>query len=255
MNGQEKTTIDQYGRKKWNIELYAQEARDKKRKRGNDDDEVEFKLRDDSSQAYVKHRDELLKTSLNAVKTYNLINPDKAELSVFGSRKRFGFFCPICDLSFRDNLALIDHFNSPQHANKVILKQAGENNNTIGDENGDGESAILKLHQEMLDSGVRRATLNEVVATMEKLIQQSVVAKSKDVPNKAPFAERVKRRREFEEKKRLRLSEKRILRKHQRRERRQREEELARVRCSTTADTEMNQMMGFSTFGSTKRQP
>ena len=78
--------------------------------------------------------------------------------------KRFGFFCPICDVSFRDNLLLIDHLNSPQHVSKAKLMNLGIDNNSA--------------EQELLENGIRRASLQEVVLTMERLIAKSINEKA-----------------------------------------------------------------------------
>ncbi|KAI5960192.1 SNU23 [Candida pseudojiufengensis] len=243
MSNEEKITVDQYGRKKWNLEVYAKEAKDKKNKSKNQTDEQQLSKKygldpnsNDTSKAYIKHRDDLLKTSLDAVKTYNLINPDNDNLSSFGANKRFGFFCPVCDLSFRDNLSLIDHLNSPQHINKIIQlnQKEGQNDDT----------------NEILDGGIRRASLKEVIMTMEKLIKQKIAEKNDQDMESAgglTFSERIERRKLFEENKREKRLSKRQLQKQ--RKKQKIEDEKASYQQS---ESDINNMMGFGNFGSTK---
>ncbi|CAK9435644.1 uncharacterized protein LODBEIA_P03710 [Lodderomyces beijingensis] len=246
MSSQDKVSVDQYGRKKWNVEAYAQEAKDRKRKRRADDDDRVSKhtLKNDTSQAYIDHRAELLKASLDAVQQYSLINPDKAGSAMHGAKKRFGFFCPVCDLSFRDDLALIDHFNSPQHVNKVMSQNQKKP--------AEGEEEDAKAAQ-MLESGIRRASLAEVVATMEKLISRSVAAKveAKEAEG-VSFGERVKRRKEFEEKRMSSNAEKRHLRNQRKKQKRDAHKQVAARDGDGDGGGAMSQMMGFANFGSTK---
>ncbi|KAI5951305.1 SNU23 [Candida jiufengensis] len=248
MSEEQKITVDQYGRKKWNLEIYAKEAKDKKNKKNNQKDQEQSHLLDlknnDTSQAYLKHRDNLLNTSLSAVKSFNLINPDQNNSSSFGSNKRFGFFCPICDLSFRDNLALIDHLNSPQHVNKVI--QLNHKEGKEGEELG-----------EILDGGIRRASVADVISTMEKLIKQRINEKNQqdndnEVSNGLTFSERIERRKQFEDQKRAKRSNKRQLQKQRKKQRLQEEEDEGIKNGLAVHDNDMNEMMGFATFGSTK---
>ncbi|EMG50621.1 hypothetical protein G210_2044, partial [Candida maltosa Xu316] len=182
---------------------------------------------DSSSLEYITQRNKLLDQSLNAVKKYNLISP-QSTTSTFGKNKRFGFFCPICDVSFRDNLLLIDHLNSPQHVSKLNQLNTGK----------DSQS------QELLEGGIRRATLKEVVTTMEKLIAKSIQVKNDitNTPSGLSFQERVERRKEFEEKKK----QKRIERKQTQKQRKRQKVQ------QTTNNNEVNDIMGFGNFGSTK---
>ncbi|ODV79749.1 uncharacterized protein CANTADRAFT_5465 [Suhomyces tanzawaensis NRRL Y-17324] len=210
----DKISVDQYGRRSWNVEAYAKESKQGKRALKEDTQHANFDS--SSSQLYIEHRDELLKKLLSAVKTYNIINPLNSGTS-FGNNKRFGFFCPICNVSFRDNMALIDHFNSPQHVGKL---------SSIG---LDGD-----LNGELLEGGIRRASLADVVKMVELLVAKLV--KSKTQPEELSFKQRVERRRLFEEKKR----EKKQQRK-------------ARKINPEQQDDPMASMMGFSGFGTTKK--
>lgn len=103
----------------------------------------------------------------------------------FWSKERFGFVCPVCDLSFRDNLALIDHFNSPQHVSKVFQQNR----------------SAEEPHTELLDGGIRRATLKEVVTVMESLVAKRLNEKSLQPEDGPSFAERVEMRKSLKKRK------------------------------------------------------
>ncbi|KAG7665338.1 SNU23 [[Candida] subhashii] len=242
------TTTDQYGRKKWNIEIYEQQAKSKHTTQPTTTNTSPLIQDESSSSEFIKHRNKLLKDSLGAVKTYNLISPTSGSSSkTYGSNKRFGFFCPVCDLSFRDNLALIDHLNSPQHVQKV--NQVSRESRRAKQGMGEGEEGEEEEVGE-LDGGIRRADLGEVVKMIERLVNKSIRSKD-ELSNKnnggLSFTERVERRRKFEQDKRLKRQEKR-----QRRRKKQKLIENDQQQQGETND-EMSSFMGFSNFGSSKR--
>lgn len=209
--------MDQYGRKAWNVEAYANDAKRPKK-------EVPVDIANDKL-SYLQQREKLLKDLLAAVKTYNLINPLNSQTS-HGNNKRFGFFCPLCNVSFRDNLALVDHFNTPQHVAKV----------SANDKNDED--------LEKLDGGISRASAQQVIAMLNSLVASLIRKKSQGADN-ATFRERVERRERFEEKKRQKRRE--------RRKRRVREDNEVENGDDNEDDNDpMAEMMGFSGFGSTK---
>ncbi|CAI5756631.1 unnamed protein product [Candida verbasci] len=220
-NDGDKISTDQYGRKKWNIKIYEQEAKRKPKKEDNLDSK--YLLSNDSSNGYLNHRNRLLNETLNKVKKYNLINP---ELSL--SNKRFGFYCPICELTFKDNLKLIDHLNSPQHVQKSTQLNKKDGDDT-----------------DLLDGGIRRASLNEVIRTIEKLIAKNIKEKENGELGNSEglsFHERVQRRVEFENNKRQKRQEKRQLNK------------LKKKKLDAVdGGDDVHEMMGFKSFGSTKK--
>lgn len=154
-----KTSVDQYGRKTWDVEAYAEEARLKRQKRGDAANEESLE-----SIAGLE-RDQLIESLLSAVQDYSIISSD-------ANRYKVGFECPICQLLFRDNMALVDHFNLPQHLSKV------EHN----------------------DKGSGKSTLAQVTEMLEKLIKEK---HQKEARNPS-FQERVDRRIAFEHKMRER---------------------------------------------------
>lgn len=218
-NGTEKVTLDQYGRKLWNVEAYAREAKNHKKPQ---ETVVHGDVIPEQSTSYISHRDKLLKELLAAIKTYNIINP-LSSISSHGKDRKFGFSCPVCNLSFRDNMALIDHLNSPQH----IAKTQDESKRAGSDEKS----------EELLEGGIARASYEEVVATIEALVKQLIRKKSQVLGHgQLSFKERVDRRRAFEDKKRRKRKERKVQKKVQSEE----EDEIAAA-------------MGISGFGTTKR--
>lgn len=151
-----KTSIDQYGRKTWDVDAYAAEAKVKRQKR-DVIDELNHLSNDHD-------RDKMILRLLAAVSDFTLVDGDSM-------RYKVGFACPICVLLFRDNLALIDHFNLPQHLAKV-----GEDHET----------------------GLKRSTLEEVEKALRFLVQR----KQKQEKECPTFQERVERRKRYEETKR-----------------------------------------------------
>ena len=188
-----KISFDQYGRKTWNVDAYAKEAKNKSYKKNNSSTPNVNKssINSDKPLSYLTHRDKLLNELLSAVNQHTIINP--LNTSSFGKNKKFGFFCLICDLSFRDNLALIDHINSPLHVQRsqsLVTKHDGE-------------------ETEILDGSVRRATVDEVRLTLESLISKLTQEKNSG-NNKIDIKERILRRQEFERKQQEKRKERRL---------------------------------------------
>lgn len=211
-----KVAIDQYGRRTWDTEQYKKDSGKKQKP-----DEVKSSKYTitNAPTSLLQHRNKLLNDSINAVNKHTLINP--LNIASYGKNKKFGFFCPVCDLSFRDNLALIDHVNSPQHISKSRDLTKGTENDT-----------------EMLDGGIRRATMEEVVATMELLVAELMKKKLAG----STLSKRIEQRAQFE----LKRQQARALKKQKQRIKRQKVEE------DDTQD-EFSAMMGFSGFKSTKK--
>lgn len=212
----EKVSTDQYGRKTWNVEAYAKDA-----KKGKSSLPSELALQAAlavKDLSALQLRAHLLDLSVLAVGTHTLISSGSTT-ATFGKNKRFGFACPICDLSFRDTLALVDHFNSPQHA---------KNASKIARSSGGGEE---------IEDGVRRANAQEVADMIEQLVKRLLRTKATG-HDKASLQERILQRQKFEERKRqLRRAKK----------------ERKRQVFETPEETEIGKMMGFEGFGTTKQ--
>lgn len=215
----DKTTIDQYGRKKWNVEAYEKEAG---RKRPHDTEETESStLKLVKNASVLEQRRNIFEQSVLAVKSHTLIGADAGSaLATYGKNKRFGFFCPICDLSFRDTLALVDHINLPQHAKRVVEMGGGQS--------GEGE---------VLEQGVRRATKEQVSQALDGLVKKLWRQKVANGGAES-LQERVHKREQFEaERARIRLQKK----------------EAANKTRQTVEQTEMGKIMGIEGFGTTKK--
>ncbi|CAX43506.1 U4/U6.U5 small nuclear ribonucleoprotein component, putative [Candida dubliniensis CD36] len=229
----DKISTDQYGRKKWNVDLYEKEAKDRTNQSTEPSNATTTNQINDhsSSLEYIEHRNKLLNDSINAVKQYSLINPQTSTSTItFGKNKRFGFFCPICDVSFRDNLLLIDHLNSPQHVSKARQMNTDAENST---------------EEVFLENGIRRASLKEVISTMEKLVAKSISEKgnSEDGATGLTFKQRVEKRREYENRKRSKRAERKQV---------QRQRKKHKKSDDTETNAKINDLMGFNSFGSTK---
>lgn len=107
--------MSNFGRRTWNREEYAEQARS-----GYDDQSLKATLTSTELQAlkskYTNY-DRLIKGSLKDLNKRKLAaNTDT--LSSFKRGKKFGFYCDICNLTFKDTLQYIDHLNHKVHAIK-----------------------------------------------------------------------------------------------------------------------------------------
>ncbi|GEQ70827.1 hypothetical protein JCM33374_g4507 [Metschnikowia sp. JCM 33374] len=225
----EKTSTDQYGRKQWDVDAYEAEAKQGgiKTPQHLPDQALGQKLK---SKDILQLRAHLVGEAVSSVGKHTLIAQDKASTSTYGKNKRFGFACPTCDLSFRDTLALVDHFNSPQHLKNLRRLQ----------QNAPGEG------EEQLEEGVRRASVAQVMQTLEELVKKSLRSKAAagSVSGGVSLQERVLRRVAFEQSKARRKQERR---------KKKKEAMAGGNSLADGPDTELSQMMGFAGFGSTKQ--
>lgn len=223
-----KDNVDQYGRKTWDVEAYAREAKQGgKPKAAEPSNNEAMAINQDKPTSYLQHRSNLLNESIGAVNKHTLINP--LNTKSYGKDKRFGFFCPVCDLSFRDNLALIDHVNSPQHIGRSqqlakSLKKDGEEEET-----------------ELLEGGIRRASVEEVIATIEKLVAQLIRAKQ-DPGSVVSIQDRINKRKAFEQKQ---LEKRRL--------KRQNLKKRKRTPVEPEPSSDISNLMGFSGFSTSKK--
>ncbi|OBA22504.1 hypothetical protein METBIDRAFT_77882 [Metschnikowia bicuspidata var. bicuspidata NRRL YB-4993] len=218
----DKTSTDQYGRKKWDVDAYEADAKSGKKTTTTQPSDEAW-ARKLQKQNFLEHRADLLDQAIDSVGKHTLIGSENATSLTYGKNKRFGFSCPTCDLSFRDTLALVDHFNSPQHLHNVRKVQGGD----------------LGMGEE-LENGVKRASVDQVIATIEDLVKKLLREKAADSNGHVAlsFQERVRRRLEFEQQK----SSRRLAKKK-------------RARATAAGEveqTEMGKLMGFEGFGSTK---
>ena len=224
----DKVSIDQYGRRKWNVDAYAEDAKRKAPKvmpsATNDQAEVDY----NTPQSYLKHRENALKSLIDVVGQHAVINP--LNTKSFGKNKKYGFVCEICDLSFRDNLALIDHINSPQHIQKIQSTDAS----------GTSQDSYL-------ESGIRHATVDEVRRTLRTLIKQKQL-KNKGI-DKVNIQERISKRLENEKKR----AEKRRVRKHKSRLKSDSFSAENLLDDAAEDDNSISRIMGIKSFASTHK--
>lgn len=220
----DKVSKDQYGRKTWDVEAYAEEAKNGQNKKDEVSAQAVDSVKSLKSQSYLQHKATLLNDSVLAVGKHTLISSDANTSSTFGKNKRFGFFCPICDLSFRDTLALVDHINSPQHATNArkLAKQSGVSTDDDREDIG----------------GLKKATYEEVAQTIEELVKLLLRAKAASA-NLDTIQDRVRKRQAMEAKKLA-------VRQEQRKKRKLRKQQPEEV------NDEIAQAMGFHGFGTTK---
>ncbi|EJS44359.1 snu23p [Saccharomyces arboricola H-6] len=107
--------MSDFGRRTWDREEYAEKARS-----GYDDQSLKATLTPNELQAlkfkYTDY-DQLIKASLKDLNKRRLTtNNDSSSSSKRG--KKFGFYCDICNLTFKDTLQYIDHLNHKLHAIK-----------------------------------------------------------------------------------------------------------------------------------------
>lgn len=217
----DKTSTDQYGRKTWNVELYAQEANKKTEKEPSQTSISAAETLKNGT--YDQHRADLIQNSVLVVQKYTLIGAEGDRTATYGKNKRFGFFCPICDLSFRDTLALVDHVNSPQHAKKarsLVPRDGSDDKGDIG--------------------GIKHASAAEVAEKIEELVKR-LLRERVESKGAGSIHERILKRQEFEENKRRKKREKRVRKAVDNKE-----------AVGGEEDDEIQKMMGFQGFGTTK---
>lgn len=180
-----KTSVDQYGRKQWDVSAY--EADSKRRKTNTRPIAAAVTVDTDKSASYLSHRQDIYTKLTTSVNRFTIVNPLAGP-----KNNKFGFLCPICDLSYRDNLGLIDHLNSPQHMSKVKASSKSESNEGLPE----------------ID-GIKRATVDEVRTMIELLVKRLLAA----IEPTESITERIEKRRQFEESKLQRRREKRRQRK------------------------------------------
>lgn len=196
MSENAKSGTDQYGRKTWDVEAFAKKANKNNRHVGDEPTKDNANIVADKSSSHMVHREKLIKSLVEAISKYTLINPNNTQSR--GKNRRFGFACPVCLLTFRDNMSLIDHFNSPQHIQKVT-------NNTLQGEEDDDH-----IESEPLEGGIRHATVEEVESMLNLLLER----RNNDGENKKTMQQRIEARKEFEQ----RLKEKKKLKKQRKKQ-------------------------------------
>lgn len=225
-----KTSTDQYGRKSWNVEAFEEEARKGSKKRKVDIVlDKDHRINNEHASTYISHRTRIIDEAIGKVKVHSIIDPTDL---LTGGHVRFGFTCPVCSFSFKDNLALIDHINSPQHLAKV--KHLSRKNKSHDNDDDDDEDTT-----EELEGGIRRATLAHVINTMEAMVEKQIKDRTPD--ELVSIQERIERRKRFE----LEWKEKR----RRRRAKNKKLKNKKQLSEDSESDNEIARTMGFLAFG------
>ncbi|CAI1899181.1 hypothetical protein SEUBUCD650_0D01480 [Saccharomyces eubayanus] len=195
--------MSNFGRRTWDREEYAEQARS-----GYDDQSLKNTLTPVELQAlktkYTSY-DRLIKASLKDLNKRKL-TANNESLSSSKKGKKFGFYCDICNLTFKDTLQYVDHLNHKLHAIKFenlfdepLVLEIRDNDDIPQEE---FEKRYNDLVKEFID-------IHSTTSQSKKRMSSNVdVNKSKKV-DKAPL-------------------------------------------LSTGNESKVSQMMGFSSFGSSK---
>lgn len=190
-----------FGRRTWDKEEYAKKAQQRYEQQQNRSIEV------------VEGHNPISRDALN-------FNTDLNKRQVIASNvvstrgKSFGFYCEVCDLTFKDNLKYVDHLNSKPH-----LIRSGEINKE------------------------KSVTLDEVKERYELLVKK--LDERLNESEKYDIKKRIAKRQAFEEELKQRKREKKHTKKLN--------DDRVREVNGAGSDDEMAKMMGFGGFGSTKR--
>lgn len=189
-----------FGRRTWNKEDYILDYKSS----GRDNDHLR-NLSDAQLQvlkAKYTNYDQLMKDSIKGLNQRTLFS----NVSEYKRGKQFGFYCDLCNLTFKDTLQYVDHLNSKPHQIKFttlfheeLILNARDNDDIPIDEFKNG-------YLEQIKHFVKTHNVNQ---------------------NTSEFEGRRKRNK-------------------------QRKQNLDEPRKPPT-DSELNQMMGFASFGSTKK--
>jgi U4/U6.U5 tri-snRNP component SNU23 len=227
----ENTATDTDFRKKYDRAEYAQKAKDREAKE-KEESRLRYEAKLAGKKYYAPLTGEETLTQARASRLDVASNVGKVILmpagAATGKRGRgAGFYCPDCDLTFKDNLQWVEHENSMQHLRAI--GQTGE---------------------------VKRATVEEVHERISRIWERMVEDKRGDVKT---LGERLEVRREEEEKER---EERRRKRKELVERQRKEKEEEVRVKKEYGEDVriegehdedDMMASMGIVGFGSSKK--
>jgi U4/U6.U5 tri-snRNP component SNU23 len=221
-------TSDTSHRKTYDLEAYAQKAKDREAH-----EKEESKARYEAKLAGQKYhprpptppdaKDTTARTArLDVASFVGKTSLVPAGAAVGKRGKGAGFYCEECDLTFKDNLQWVDHLNSRQHL--VNTGQSGE---------------------------VKRAGLQEVRERLEWLREKKRRERD-EVEGVLELGERLRVRKEEDDKEREEKREKRRLARRAKTEESGDRVKVEGVDAVMADEGDMASMMGFGGFGSTK---
>ncbi|MCO5598734.1 hypothetical protein L7F22_052832 [Adiantum nelumboides] len=214
-------------RRKWDVEEYTQKARDRDREEKERIQENEERKRKGQMPLQrTKKREEIAKPTqeLQARKDDLQLTKNQGKTLMVenepGKRKGPGFYCELCNRTFKDSIAYLDHVNGRLHLRKL------------------GQT-----------TQVERSTLEEVRERLEYWIEEFQSRKTRS--NEYDFEKRLaelaeQQKREKEERKQKRKLEKEA--------RRGGAKKIEPISQEGEGDTDAMAMMGFASFGTSKKR-
>ncbi|KAH3683059.1 hypothetical protein WICPIJ_005968 [Wickerhamomyces pijperi] len=202
-----------FGRRTWDREEYAELAR--KRKQGLLPTDVNSKkLKPTTSLDFTKDLNKLTVITSQVTRTRG---------------KAFGFYCEVCDLTYKDNLKYVDHLNSKVHFYKLQErdgKDDGSANKTITLEDVKKRYDMLCLKLDQLQEKEMQSSGKADEFDVLKRIEQ------KKIEEQDKRDQGIRRAKEKEEKKKLQDDSDKL---------------------NNGLDENVMEMMGITGFGSTKK--
>lgn len=138
---------ESYGRRTWDREEYAELAKQGER---SYQDSLRSSLTDDQLRLlkakYTDHRS-LMENAMKGLNKKVLATG----ISSFKKGRQFGFYCELCNLTFKDNLQFIDHLNHKAHQMKFeaifdepLINDARDNDDINVEEFDSEYSSLVK---------------------------------------------------------------------------------------------------------------
>lgn len=210
----ELTSINEYGRKTWNKQTFAERAEANPFNKTAQRVSGLASVTSYSSQDFAKQ--------INKVQLV-----DASLLTSVHRGKSSGFYCSVCNLTFKDNLSYLNHTNTSYHLQKM--------------------RTVLPTTDNVSD---KSKTIS--VAQIRQKLKQMYDSKLKDLQAKDDLQyynlkKRIQKRVEFEEKQKIL----KLQRKKQRSDAKQKAKIL--IKASTDQDP-LLQLMGFSGFSKSKNK-
>lgn len=157
--------MSNFGRRTWNKEDYI----------GKNDTDTPHQFTDDelnSLKLKYSNYNELMKQTNSNMNLKTLV----ANVSSFKKGKQFGFYCDLCDLTFKDTLQYVDHLNHKVHLLKFeslfgesLINDLRENDDIPLDEfkkvYSDEIKSFVKLHSDHVPNTKSRSRSKKVVNT------------------------------------------------------------------------------------------
>ncbi|GMM33384.1 U4/U6-U5 snRNP complex subunit [Saccharomycopsis crataegensis] len=206
------SSVNSYGRRTWNRDAYAKLAQQKKSRPVRPDE---------TSKKDITQRKVNIDFDANINKV-QLVD-QSASVSIHKG-KSSGFYCEICNLTFKDNLSFLNHINSPKHLENSEFKTRNLNKNiTLED--------IRKKLKSVHDAKLRQK---------ENENDLEVFNLKRRIENRKIFEDHeAERKRQKKKEKKTRKYETKI------------NEEKSNSVSAT--NNEMMEAMGFSSFGTSKK--